>query len=417
MRAVPVSRLALAISLSAATTSALAAPQNFLTARSFAMGGTGVAIAHPAAANSANPAMLAADHHAWSDDFGLILPSVNARVADDEDTVDQIDDMQTTIDRIDDAINTLDTAGAQAGAADLRRQLQDFDKDTMRVDAGLGISLAIPNNTLSVGFFTQGSLRATVRGEYDDNDDALLAAIENGALNPGFADQLQSRGSILASAVAEVGLSFARTVTLQDNRSLQLGVSPKYVELRTFQYTETVSGFDDNDFDASTYETSKSGLNFDIGAAYRFGTEQQWNLGAAVRNIIPMDLDSAATRPELGEEVRTLELKPQLTVGIAHASEYHVVTAELDLTKQQAFGYEDDTQWLALGAEFDALRYAQLRIGVRQNLADNNGNKGVEESTQLTAGLGLNPFGARLDIGALVSDAEFGAALEFGVAF
>ncbi len=63
-----------------------------------------------------------------------------------------------------------------------------------------------------------------------------------------------------------------------------------------------------------------------------------------------------------------------VTAGIAHKSEYHVVTAEIDLTRKEAFGFEDDTQWVALGAEFDAVRYAQLRAGVRDHLASNEDN-------------------------------------------
>ena len=68
-------------------------------------------------------------------------------------------------------------------------------------------------------------------------------------------------------------------------------------------------------------------------------------------------------------------------------------------------------------AEFDAFRYAQLRVGVRHNLASNDDNDGIEEKTQFTAGLGLNIVGVRLDIGALYSDADVGAALELGTAF
>ena len=181
--------------------------------------------------------------------------------------------------------------------------------------------------------------------------------------------------------------------------------------------SESVSGFEDDNFDSDQYQTEKSGFNLDIGAAYAFGEEQQWNAGIVVKNLIPMELDSAASRPLLGEEVRTLELNPMATVGIAHSGEFHVVTAELDLTKKEAFGFEDDTQWLALGAEFDAFRYAQLRVGVRHNLASNEDNAGIEEKTQFTAGLGLNLLGARLDLGALYSDADVGAALELGTAF
>src|SRR5699024_11012118 len=83
-----------------------------------------------------------------------------------------------------------------------------------------------------------------------------------------------SQGRILASAVGEFGVSFAHALKLNNGNSLQLGVSPKYVELRTFQYTETVSGFEDDEFDGDAYQTDKSGFNLDIGAAYAFGDEK-----------------------------------------------------------------------------------------------------------------------------------------------
>ena len=130
-----------------------------------------------------------------------------------------------------------------------------------------------------------------------------------------------------------------------------------------------------------------------------------------------MELDSAQSRGSIVEQKHTFQLDPMVTAGIAHKSEYHVVTAEVDLTKKEAFGFEDDTQWAALGAEFDAFRYAQLRFGVRHNMASNDDNDGIEEKTQFTAGLGLNIVGVRLDLGALYSDADVGAALELGTAF
>jgi hypothetical protein len=433
-------KLSLAIGLSIATASAMASPQSFMSARSFGMGGTGVAVAAPSDAPAENPAMMAADHHSWNDDFGLTLPSVNVRAADEEETVDQVDDIQDVIDEFDRLVSQLEFDPSQANAdslaltaGDLRDRLVDFDRDTMRANAGLGLALAVPSKSVSVGVFTNANLTATVRGELSEDDrlllDNIVTAAETGnvgdvenVIDNAAVDQdgnilFNSRGKILASAVGEVGVSFARQFELSNGNSFQLGLSPKYVELRTFQYTESVSGFEDDEFDSDQYQTDKSGFNLDIGAAYAFGDEKQWNAGIVVKNLIPMELDSAASRPELGEEVRTLELNPMATAGIAHKSEYHVVTAEIDLTKKEAFGFEDDTQWAALGAEFDAFRYAQLRFGVRHNLASNEDNDGIEEKTQFTAGLGLNIVGVRLDIGALYSDADAGAALELGTAF
>jgi hypothetical protein len=433
------SKLSVAIGLSVAASSALASPQSFMSARSFAMGGTGVAVADPSSAAFDNPAMMAGNHHEWSDDFGLILPSVNARAADEEETVDQVDDIQDVIDEFDSIANGFNSSSSpsdverfQSTARDLGDRLTAFSGDTMRVNLGLGLGVAVPGPSLAVGVFSNGNLTATVRGELDNDDKSLLDQIAN-ASSASEVDAIindpqierdedgnilfDSRGKILASAVIEAGVSFATTFQLNNEDSLQVGVSPKYVQLRTFQYTESVSGFEDDEFDGDQYQTDKSGFNLDIGAAYAFGDEKQWNAGIVIKNLIPMELDSAASRPELGEEVRTLELNPMATAGIAHKSEFHVVTAEIDLTKKEAFGYEDDTQWAALGAEFDAFRYAQLRVGVRHNLASNDDNDGIEEKTQFTAGLGLNIVGVRLDVGALYSDADVGAALELGTAF
>jgi len=412
-------KLSVTAGLCMTTSFAMASPQAFMSARSFAMGGTGVAVAHPSAAPSANPAMMAAEQHDWADDFGLMLPSVNARAADEEEIIDQVDNIQDQIDQFE-ALKFSSPADAQAKARELVDDLEAFNRDTLRADIGLGIGLAIPTESVSFGFFTNGNLTATVRGELDDDDLDLLSGIANGVILPSATDlntDLGSKGRILASAVVEAGISIATNFSLNEKDSVQVGISPKYVQLQTFQYTQDISDFEDDDFDGDQYQTDKSGFNLDIGAAYAFGTENQWNTGVVIKNLIPMELDSARSRPDLEEEQYSLELNPMVTAGIAHKGEYHVVTAELDLTKKEAFGYEDDTQWLALGAEFDAWRYAQLRTGLRHNLASNNDNDGIEEDTQFTAGLGLNIVGVRIDIGALYSSADVGAALELGTAF
>src|SRR5690606_38895201 len=110
----------------------------------------------------------------------------------EEEVLDQVDDLQDAIDNFDelaeqiefldfDLNNASEVARlrneARAAAGDLLEQLQAFDKDTIRINAGVGLSLAVPSPRLAVGFFTNGSLTATVRGEFDEDDAALLRKI------------------------------------------------------------------------------------------------------------------------------------------------------------------------------------------------------------------------------------------------
>lgn len=54
----------------------------------------------------------------------------------------------------------------------------------------------------------------------------------------------------------------------------------------------------------------------------------------AIKNLIPMELESKFD-PVRGEEKRTFELNPMITAGIAHSGEYHILTAEAELTKEK----------------------------------------------------------------------------------
>ncbi|MDV2080330.1 conjugal transfer protein TraF [Marinobacter xestospongiae] len=408
-----VCRLTLGLGVLMVTTHTLAAPSPVAGARATAMAGTGVAVAQPAAANLTNPAMMASRYHARGDEIDLILPSFTVQLADDEDVVGQIDRVQDTIDRLENSARQQQIPQAQAAAKDLDNQLRALDRDTARLDAGLAFSLAVPSPELSVGVFSRASVRFTARGDISDEDLALLQLVEDDPLAAAAAisisDDLRSRGRTLAASIAEVGVAFARSIRLAEDHHLALGVTPKWVRLETFEYDVRVDEFDEDDFDRDENRTDDSQLNLDLGAAYTFGERQQWNAGLAIRNLVPMDLQS--------RDGLTFDVDPKVTAGLAHRGVYHVVTAELDLTEQPGFGFSDDQRWLALGAEFDVAMLAQVRLGLRHNLAGEDQHRGVEEDSQLTLGLGLSPFGARLDIAAVLSDTEQGGAIELGWRF
>jgi len=66
------------------------------------------AAARPSGAALFNPSLLAADHSGWNDGFAMTLPSINARVAENDEVVDDIDRIQNTLDELQSAINGLD---------------------------------------------------------------------------------------------------------------------------------------------------------------------------------------------------------------------------------------------------------------------------------------------------------------------
>ena len=383
-----------------------AAPNAFQDTRSFAMGGTGVAASTPAAASFHNPALLAIKHEEKHDGFGLILPSVNAAFADDEEVIDQIDDLQ---DDIDDFNNLTDPDEIKAAAAQLSSQFSKLDNDTAKADIGIGTALVIPNDRFAVSVFVGGTSKVTVRSFIDDDDIALLDTIANSGSHQDLDEtNLKSEAVAIAGVIGELGVSFATAFDIGDNK-LTVGVSPKYVSLITYEYVANIATFDEDDFDEDDYKTDDNSFNMDIGVAYQFGEEGQWIAGLMVKNIIPTDLETTSGY--------SMDVDPLATIGIAYSRDWFTLTSDVDLTENKAFGFEDDNQFVSVGTEFDLADLAQFRLGVRHNIGDTSDSEGVEEGTKFTAGLGFSPFGVHIELSGLVSDTEYGAAAELGFTF
>lgn len=417
-------RFAMALLSAAVAAPAIAAPPNYHDVRSMGMGGTGVATARPSAAVYHNPALLSATQTEWQNDFAITFPSAYGRFADEEDVPDQMETIQDTIVRMNEAANNLNESEAQKEAGRLADQLEAVDEDTIRADTGLGLNVAKPGNEMGLGFHVSGRLRATVQGTISQDDIQRLRDFEqNGLASRVNTNDLESRGRVMATAILESGVTFSTRANVA-GESISVGITPKYMQLRTFDYIENVDDFEDEEFDASEHETTKNGFNFDLGAAFQTGDEDQWTYAVSVRNVIPMDLKGRERPTDLtggrlpGEQGQAeMELRPKVTAGIARTTDLYTLTAEMDLTRTRSFGPEAETQWLAVGGEVNLIDWVNLRGGIRQNLASDTGANGIQEETQYTAGLALSPWALRMELGALYSDQEVGAAFELGLAF
>lgn len=85
---------------------------------------------------------------------------------------------------------------------------------------------------------------------------------------------------------------------------------------------------------------------------------------------------------------------------------------DVDLTPASGFISDSKRQFAAIGAEFNAWKWAQLRAGYRQNLVSNDGSA-------FTAGLGISPFDVvHIDVAGMAgTDNNYGAVAQLQFTF
>ncbi|MDX1343155.1 MAG: hypothetical protein R3227_12390, partial [Reinekea sp.] len=157
--------------------------------------------------------------------------------------------------------------------------------------------------------------------------------------------------------------------------------------------------------------TSLFRANLDVGAAKSWDFYGRLRAGVALKDIIPWTLESKS-----GTE---LLIRPKLRVGGAHETRFTKVAIDLDITENKPLKYGVPTRYLGIGGELNAFGWAALRAGYRANLS-------VADSSVISGGIGLTPFGTGLDLSAWVKPKfddpttliqDVGAVVQFSVNF
>lgn len=436
--------LALATALAAMTGQALAGVPKFLDARAFAMGGVGVTSARPAASSFYNPALLAVEQKEKSDSFGMLLPSLNVVARDEDELIDTADDFeQDYLTPFEEAIDNFDTsspATIQASNDELAKQavrlndeMERINNDQALIEAGLGFSFQIPAQDLGIGVFVSTTARIAATLSYRDQsllEEIIAVATDPNPLNR-YTDpndipydlseeDLQSTVRGVGAASAQAGVNLARNFEFGGHQ-VALGVSPKVVDFRAYDFSYRADSFDDFDSDElKETKVSKNGFNFDLGAAAFLDRDKRWLAGLAIINVLPMKVQTKGTTIPANdistEEVDVpglkVELKPVVTAGLSYAGDAYVVAADVDLTKTKPLLNEDDVQYLGLGAEYDFFETFQLRAGARHNIAGS-------ANTLLSAGFGFNILGGTIELAGMTDSGSdtVGASLQFGASF
>jgi len=404
-----------ALVLSTAATPSLAASWGSADARILGMGGTGVASGSSANAALNNPALLA--EPAARDRFALSLP-IGVRVADPDDLIDAVDDFSDAepIDAFSSAIERFnsDTANDDyANAAidagnDLIAHLRNLNGKRLQAEANgalvIGSSRERFGFSLYVDGYATGGTLSRVSEEDIDTIENIIDALEG--IDVEVDDPTASLSSSVEArfaTVVETGVALA--TRLESLGGIAVGVTPKYMQVRSYDYSFDGDELDDVDIELEDGERKDSDFNLDLGFAKEW--DNGWVAGLALRNVLAQKYQTVRGN--------TVKIEPQARLGIAHRGEMLTVALDVDLTENDTVGFGGgSTQHVMLGAEFDLLSTLRLRLGYRHNLGDVAPG---EEEGVASAGIGLRLLGVNLDAAAAGNSDEISAALRLGISF
>lgn len=243
------------------------------------------------------------------------------------------------------------------------------------------------------------------------------SALSNEAQDPA----LTSTAEVVGIAVTDVGLSFSREFNF-GGQDVAIGITPKIQKIYTFHYGNELDNFDDTDSDViEEYRKDYTDFNIDIGASYKFGSNNNWVVGAVIKNLLGGEYDyletviNEGTIDEQTLKGGTVKLNPQIRAGIAYQTKLVNLAFDLDLVKNDPIAYEAATQYASFGAEFDMWGWAQLRAGYRTNLKES-------DMSAISAGIGISPFDVlAMNFAVLANPNDFekeaGAVFELGLNF
>lgn len=411
------------VTLSLACASAYAQDNTF-DPRALAMGGTGVTNSDNSNAVFHNAAMLASSKH--DDSFVLELPIVAVRLIDPNNLQNDTSLLSTNSTNLTNALNTFNASQTPANATAAGAALTAFNGSlttinhkTLSGNALVGTVLSIPSRQNAFSLYVDMRAEVGAQFNYAAGDQATITTLGQNltlcgggnaaACNTATATApggkvagLQSQILVRGVVAKDIGIAAARHF---DNfYDLDIGIVPKFTQYTTYDYAAGAQ----NNAKVSLNQGQKndSAFSMDAGVAktYQHGADEL-KAGMAIKNIIPSSFTTV-----LGNRI---EVKPQATLGVSYLTKLTSSGIDLDIIPNKAMmtGFNKDSQYLRLGAEFDAWRWAQIRIGYRHDIKGNY--PGLP-----SIGLGLSPFGIHFDLSvAAASKQEMAASLQTGFRF
>jgi len=368
--------------LAASLPNAYALPYGFFDARSVGMGNVSVATGGITTAALSNPGMLSVNEN--KDDFALLFPALGVQAIDDGNVVDLVDEFQAI--------------GTPTDQGELDRQIEIL----LELEDASLIAAVIPNAAFVVSgdSVTWGiSLRA----------DAIVSAGLDNLTNvvPPIVGVPDADVVALGVSIIEVGLPIGTEFSFA-GMQLSLGVTPKHVQVDVIEYTESILTATIDDIQDADSEDLGSFTTVDAGAV--LSIIDTFRVGFVAKNLIEETKYTSGLNN--GGNPTAINIETQYRVGAAFDGGFFTLAADMDLNERKPVGFENPSQSLSVGAEFDAFSIAQLRVGYQSNMAS-----GATDPDLLSVGVGFW-LGFNLDV-ALVAgeDSSYGAFVQSGFHF
>lgn len=214
------------------------------------------------------------------------------------------------------------------------------------------------------------------------------ASVKKSAVTGSIQD---NQTSLIANGIAlmEVPLTYGHPLS----DSLAIGFNIKYIQASVFSSNPgdiLIFNKDSGDIVKDLDNYKKDSSNFAVDAGILYQPVSWLKIGAVGKYLNSPEFD----RPGGGK----VKVKPQARAGVAlNPFETLTLAADIDLTENETMNPNYKSRNLALGLEWDILKFLALRVGAYKNLAES------DISHVYTAGLGLNLWLIRLDVSAAMS--------------
>jgi len=258
--------------------------------------------------------------------------------------------------------------------------------NALTTNAGLSVSDA---NAVVASYDIALAADTAAAGQQQQNADAM-----NTIANAAGTDLANNNTalSLRGVAISEVGFTYGYAI----NENLSVGGVMKLMQADIIAAdTKIFASNTSTSFDQNNAETSTA-FGLDLGVMYRIPS---WQVGLTIKNINTPSFEHSGAGT-FANVPYVYEIKPQAKFGAAWMP-MDTVSVELgyDLTENEGAVASSKSQYWNIGAEWNAWNVLALRLGAFENMSQDIG-------LVTTAGLGLNLWAARIDLGVAVSSNE-----------